>query len=816
MPKKKVVSQIEKLNQTPVENYTHDHNTRPNIPTQEMSHLSVKKQAKKVYAYDPSLDPQLQRTGKDERKELEVDTTPIYIHEFISPKGIIDKLRNPDGEFELRDYGMFHDSFRDEYQKDFAKQVEYYQHDNKWTNRMILWDSLLAMNSLLEKEWMSGKVQCVYIDPPYGIKFGSNWQVSTGKRDVKDWADDNLTRDVEQVKAFRDTWELGIHSYLTYLRDRLITARELLTESGSCFVQISDENLHLVRNLMDEVFGSENFVALIQFRTASTKPTELLSWVCDFIVWYWKNRKSIKYRELYTEKVDIPDYEKYEYNGEVISVGAAKKKWLKIDVSNIFSLFHMPASVLQTRYEFVFMWKRLNPVNWWRISEKSMYRLAELWRLVLSGDSLKYKRRMSDFPYEKINATWVDLWGEQNKSYVVQTATDVIRRCVLMTTDPWDIVVDPTCGSGTTATVCEQRGRRWITMDTSRVALALARTRLMSTIFPYYKLKDESDMRAWFYYKIVPHITLKSLANDEPAEDEILYDQPLEDKKVIRVSWPFTVEWLAPHRVDDQWDVQTTEDFAHKVVENLRKYGIQTWIKAERLVFETLDIISNPLIQASWDYLENGKIKKAGVLIWPEYWSIDDDMINDAIKQTSKHIDLLIVAGVSFTGSAFTTSDTAFDNPNFKCIKVKINPDLAMDDLLKKTSSGNIFMTFWEPDISVEKTSTNLIQITVHGVDIYDATTGQIRKWTDNEIACRFIDANYNETSFFVTHAYFTWWDKPFEKLRKTLKAEINEEAWEQIYTTVSAPISVPSTGKIAIKVINHYWDEVMKVIEVK
>ena len=798
----------------PVKSYKHD-GKRVRIPTQEESiKLSVreKRPVKKTYDYDPSLDPQLVWAGKKEQgAELAVPTVPIYVQEKIAPEALIARLKL--GAEENPQTMLFGETAESQ----VDKAIEFYKHEDNWQNRMILGDSLLVMNSLLEKEGMRGRVQTIYIDPPYGIKFGSNWQVSTRKRDVKDNKLEDFIRQPEQVKAFRDTWELGIHSYLSYLRDRLLVARELLTESGSCFVQISDENVHHVREVIEEVFGNDNFVSLIQFRTASTKPTKYLSGVCDFIIWYAKDLSNLKFRELFTEKLEIPDYEKYSFDGKIISVGAARKKGVAIKIENVFSLFHMPASVLQTKYEFVFENKKLNPINGWRVSERSLKRLAEIGRLILSGNSLKFIKKLSDFPYERINATWVDLWAEQNKSYVVQTSTDVIKRCMLMTTDPGDIVLDPTCGSGTTAYVAEQWGRRWITIDTSRVSLALARTRLMTAKFPYYNLKDKHSVSAGFEYKIVPHVTLKSLANDEPANQEVLYDQPAENKKIVRVTGPFTVESLSPHLVSDAQEMLSSERFVETVVSNLLKSGVQTGEKGARVEFVNLDILpSGPEVQAIGEYKTNEGLKKVAISIGPEFGSVDDDFIRDAATVAKKFADLLIVAATSFEASAFSEGT---QSNGLQIMKVKINPDLSMGDLLKKTGSGNLFIAFGEPEVKVKQTKDS-VTVEIVGVDIYDPVKSEIRSSgsgdPEHEIAAWFIDTNYNGEAFFVNHAYFLGADNPYKKLKKALKADINEDAWDELYSTTSRPFPKPKTGKIAVKVINHYGDEVMKIIKIQ
>lgn len=825
MPRKKITTPVSAAS---VSSYKHDE-TRKRIPTQEESGLlsaRERRPVKKVYQYDPSLDPQLVWSGKEERgAEFGVSTVPIYVQEKIAPEAIIAKLKD-ENVGTLQQYSLFGDTAADQY----SKMVSFYEHEDKWQNRMILGDSLIVMNSLLEKEGMRGRVQCVYIDPPYGIKFGSNWQVSTRKRDVKDNKLDDFVRQPEQIKAFRDTWELGIHSYLTYLRDRLVAARELLTETGSCFVQISDENVHLIRNLMDEVFGSENFVTQIFFQKTSGagSPGELLApaSVGDYIIWYSKNISHKKYRPLFSIKGLLEGgadaYKKVLLkNGEVRSLTNAERKDPNLlpDGARVFRIDNITSQsgVDKTRYPVSLNGKVYTPGKGvWKTSKSGMDRLIELGRVYASEGSLGYIRFLEDFPATQMNSLWTDtaISGASEKVYVVQTITKVIERCILMCTDPGDIVLDPTCGSGTTAYVSEQWGRRWITIDTSRVALALARTRLMTAKLPWYKLSDGKSVRGGFEYKTVPHITLKSLANNERAEQEVLYDQPFEDKDRVRVSGPFTVESLSPHRVSDEQEMLSTENYVNTVIENMRRAGIQTGDKGARVEFENLDILpGGPEVQARGEYRTEDGLKIAAIAVGPEFGSIDDDMIRDAVAKAKQFADLLVVAGTSFDASASTEPSEV---GGMRIMKVKINPDLSMGDLLKKTQAANLFMAFGEPDIGVKTTKEGVV-VEIKGVDVYDPVKGEIRSSgsgnPEYDIVCWFIDTNYDGKSFFVSHAYFLGENEPFEKLKKALKAEISEEAWDSMNSTVSRPFPMPTSGKIAVKAINHFGDEVMKVI---
>ena len=715
MPKKKI-EQI--TTAAPVKSYKHDAK-RVRIPTQEESIKlppREKQPVKKKYDYDPSLDPQLQWAGKKEQGvELDVSTVPIYVQENIAPEAIIARLKA--GTNDTSQQILFGETA----QTQFAKAIDFYKHEDNWQNRMILGDSLLVMNSLLEKEGMRGRVQTIYLDPPYGIKFGSNWQTSTRKRDVKDNKLEDFIRQPEQVKAFRDTWELGIHSYLSYLRDRLLVARELLTEGGSCFVQISDENVHHVRELMDEVFDANNFVCQIGFRTTMTKPTKYLNNVFDYLLWYSKDKNKLKFRPLYVERED--------------------KEGFKIQ--------DLVASGLQTKYEFEYEGKIYNPKNGWRVSKETLEKLAKTGRVNASKNVLGFKRYYSDFPYFQLDNIWNKQMSENQKEYVVQTFTEVIERCLIMSSDPGDIVLDPTCGSGTTAYVAEQWGRRWITMDTSRVSLALARTRLMTAKFPYYRLKDEKSVSAGFEYKTVPHITLRSLANDEEPGQEVLFDQPFENKDIVRVTGPFTVESLSPHRVSDAQEMLSSERFVETVVSNLLKSGVQTGEKGARVEFVNLDILpSGPEVQAVGEYKTTEGLKKVAVSIGPEFGSVDDDFIRDASKVAKQFADLLVVCATSFDASAFAEPSQV---NNLRIMKVKINPDLSMGDLLKKTGSGNLFLAFGEPEVKVKETKEGVV-VEIVGVDVYDPVRSEIRSSgsgdPEHDIAAWFIDTNYSGEAF--------------------------------------------------------------------
>ncbi len=536
--------------------YKHEDKKRCNNPPIGLVRAETDPEGeKKTYQYDPHLDPQLQWAGKAEHTSFEVPTVSLHVHERIDPYTLINAVKKRNGAGE-RQVSLF------EYAGEnppIREAVEFYKHNHGWSNRLIAGDSLLVMNSLLAKEGVAGKVQMIYIDPPYGIKYGSNFQPFVNKRDVKDGKDEDLTQEPEMIKAFRDTWELGIHSYLTYLRDRLLLARELLTDSGSVFVQISDENVHHVREILDEVFGKENFVAIISYQKTTFASSLLLPQLFDYIIWVAKDKKKVKYRQLFVDLTPSEVRENFRYIAEG-GLQSGKKRMMSVSevsgekpvppssVSFMSDNITSPGYTTTTSVEFEFNGKLYFPGSnlHWKTTIGGLKNLANLGRLYASKNSLRYVRLPTDFPFHPVN----NLWGDtttgsflEGKIYVVQTSTKAISRCILMTTDPGDLVLDPTCGSGSTAIVAEQWGRRWITCDTSRVAITLAKQRIMTAVFDYYELAQPSEgVGSGFRYKTAPHITLKSIANNEQPYSETLYDQPQVDKTRVRVTGPFTVE----------------------------------------------------------------------------------------------------------------------------------------------------------------------------------------------------------------------------------------------------------------------------------
>lgn len=905
--------------------YKHAAATRKNIPTGEFQALvqdDVRAPVELKYPRNTDLDPQLVWRGKDAQDTagtLNVKAPPLYIQEKIHPKFLIDDLRRHAAQNagELPDlFGDFNGVPAD------ADKTDFYRHDQNWTNRMILGDSLQVMASLAEREGLRGKVQCVYMDPPYGIKFNSNFQWSTTSTNVKDGKD--ITREPEMVKAFRDTWRDGVNSYLSYLRDRLTVARDLLAESGSCFVQIGDENVHRVRVLMDEVFGEDNFVAQIFFKTSPGGTSKYLPACGNYLLWFAKRKELLKYRSLYLgksfEEGSAESFDMLEIGNEIRPINSSERQG-KIQIPSNAKIFRWadPRRNRESgKFPVSFNGKDFLPGEKmsWKTTPQGMDRMRKSGRLGMKGAQLNYKRYLNDFGGTSLLNVWNDTVNSfAKKIYVVQTYITVIQRCLLMTTDPGDLVLDPTCGSGTTAYVAEQWGRRWITIDTSRVALALARARLMGGRFPYYLLKDSpegrkkeaevtgtplssiptrGDVRLGFVYERIPHVTLKSIANNanidviwddfqarmEPlrkrlnallnknwqeweiprevdsawpnkakeahdawwkergarqkkmdesiaqsAEYEYLYDKPYEDRKKVRVSGPFTVESVSPHRmltVDenselvDPFTVQESAakpDFASMILENLKASGVQQAHKEDRIEFTSLVPFPGRCVCAEGRYMEGKQERRAGIFIGPEFGTVTRPDLVDAANEASEcKFDVLIACAFNYDARS-----TEFEKlGRVPVLKARMNADLHMAEDLKSTDKGNLFVIFGEPDIKLTAEKDGNLRVEVLGVDIFKPNEGKVVSSGPEGIACWFIDTDYNAESFFVRQAYFLGQKDPYESLKNTLKAEINADAWASLNSVVSRPFPPPRTKRIAVKVINHLGDEVMKIFEIK
>lgn len=936
---------------------THAEASRKNIPTAEFESIVEPREKAPIRFVierrNRDLDPQLVWRGKDEQDatDLIASAPPLYIQEKVHPKALIDDLQRTSRERAYENGGVMADLFAD-----FngipkgADKTEFYKHDQNWSNRMILGDSLQVMASLAEREGLRGKIQCIYLDPPYGIKFNSNFQWSTTSRDVKDGDIKQITREPEQVKAFRDTWRDGIHSYLAYLRDRLTVGRDLLADSGSIFVQIGDENAHRIRALLDEVFGEDQFVASICFTTKGNQKGNGLQSISDNILWYGKRIADIKQRDLYRRAVDTGaaerDFGLVEFDGEsfrledfLVAKGLDSSTSIvevekTFDGAKCFATNDLTSGGIFTNQSqlYRFRGREFDPGlkrnrSWTHTSQTTgnqrysgLDRLAFANRLIIAKTSLRRKTYLSDAGTSRFTNIWNDLGGSAGKQYVVQTNPKVIERCILMASDPGDLVLDPTCGSGTTATVAEQWGRRWITIDTSRVALALARARIMGTYYPYYLILDSpegqskeaelagslpsihatnGDLRHGFVYERVRRITSTVVANNaeidviwdrwqsilDPlrasltaelgakweewevprspdsswgvvgkkmhaawwearfhrqkeidasiaakSEVEFLYDKPYEAKKTIRVAGPFTVESLSPHRflgvgADDELLDPTTDftsalsggrTFAELMLDNLKISGVQQAHKSDKIVFASLVPWPGDYICAEGRYREGdsetGLERRAAIFIGPEFGTVlKADLTAAAREAADAGFDVLIACAFAYEAYASEVIKLG----KMQILKARMNADLHMAVDLKKTEKANLFVIFGEPDIEVTEEPEGKVAVTIKGVDVFHPGTGEVRSDGPDGIACWFIDTDYNEESFFVRHAYFLGANDPYDALKKTLKAEIDEAAWESLHSAVSRPFHKPKSGRIAVKVINHLGDEVMKVFKV-
>ncbi len=921
----------------------HDEASRKNIPTAEYQSVMKKEDQQPIrLAYERrnrDLDPQLVWRGKDEQdwSDLVVYAPPLYIQEKVHPKVLVDDLLRCSQEQNKADEPQI-DLFSDfNGLPDENAKTEFYQHEANWTNRMILGDSLQVMASLAEREGLRGKVQCIYIDPPYGIKFNSNFQWSTTSRDVKDGNIEHITREPEQVKAFRDTWRDGIHSYLTYLRDRLSLSRELLTDSGSVFVQISDENVHLVRSICDEIFGKENECSTIVWKKG-TPNANIIRNAFNYILWYCKDIERVvsKSHKLFLERSGIEgtmeDPRKLalwgQFDNEEIRPLSTDEKRLIQQTSQVAKVFRVD-KVIERGSDS----ERIFPITLdgnqfipksgycWRGKKDQINRLNKSNRLIKTKEGYGYKFYVSDFPAIEMTNLWENTAGKiPDMIYVVQTNDKIVQRCILMATDPGDLILDPTCGSGTTAYVAEQWGRRWITIDTSRVALALARARIMGARYPFYILADSRDgqlkeaeinriapsekptftsIRQGFVYDRVPHVTLKSIANNteidviwekyqvqlEPllkqlndeldhewkeweipretdakwpdkskklhakwwelriarqkeidesiavrAEFEYLYDKPYEDKKKVRVAGPFTVESLSPHRVlvvdenDELIDgLAESEDVYHEehsfvqmILENLKIAGVQQAHKEDKILFSSIKPWPGEMICAEGRYSEGDDEsaieKRAAIFIGPEFGTVSrPDLVAAAREAGDADFDVLITCAFNYDAHSADFSKLG----RIPVLKARMNADLHMADDLKNTGKGNLFVIFGEPDIEIFEVEDEKIQVKINGVDVFHPNTGEVRSDGPEGIACWFIDTDYNEESFFVRHAYFLGANDPYKALKTTLKAEINAEVWDTLNSDISRLFNKPQNGRIAVKVINHLGDEVMKVFRV-
>lgn len=840
MARKKKPITIDTTGMRDVEAYTHDDKKRTNNPPVGMAQHDTAPETRKTYAFDPHIDPSLDWAGKKEGLSFDVPTSSIHIHESIKPHKIIRSVQSIGDDYEDPQTSFFETPV--ERMRRRRDAIEFYQHGVDWTNRLIAGDSLVIMNSLLEKEGMAGQVQMVYIDPPYGIKYGSNFQPFVDKRDVKDRKDEDLTQEPEMIKAFRDTWELGIHSYLTYLRNRLLLARDLLAESGSVFVQISDENVHLVRNLCDEIFSATNFISQITFQKTGSLASNLLGSTVDYIIWYAKDKSKVKYRQLYLERnVGDKSLDRYDYielsDGQIqrltrpqISGAEEIPAGKRMRYTTLLS----DGETTSSDQTVVFEGESFLPRHGkhWKTSVEGIGQLVLKNRIQKLGSTIWYKRYVDDFPVLPMNERWDSLQIGVELSYVVQTSPSVIQRCLLMTTDPGDLVLDITCGSGTTAFVAEQWGRRWITCDTSRVAIALAKKRLMTATFDYYKLADEAmgiekpRVSNGFVYKTVPHITLKSIANNEPPATETLYDQPEVDKKKVRISGPFTVEALpAPvvKPLDETYEMP--EDYTAKQTD-WRDELLATGILGRggaKIEFSRVEPLSSTTyLQAEAETKEDTP-RRAVICFADETKPMDSRMVALALTEAEDlrpTPKLIIFAAFQFDPEAAKDIDSKKWG-GVTCLKVQMNTDLMTEDLKKKRSSNQSFWLIGQPDvelIQIEKgKDKGKYKVKVNGFDYYDVKKGTVESGNSGRIAMWMLDTNYDGMSIEPMQVFFPLGGKKdgWAKLAKTLKAEIDQDLIEQYAGTESLPFVIDGGTMVAVKIIDDRGIESLKVLKV-
>lgn len=806
MPKKPA----RKEKEVKIEAYSHTSKKRKNNPPVGLvSSQTDKLDGYTKYVHDPYIDPHLSWAGKQEGREVNVRNISLHVHERMDSTRVIRAFLKKKTESH-RQLSLFQSQ---DNTLPLGKAFEFYSHDQPWTNRLIAGDSLLVMNSLLKKEGMAGEIQMVYIDPPYGIKYNSNFQPFVNKREVKDNNDADIPAEPETIKAFRDTWELGIHSYLTHLRERLLLSRELLNESGSLFVQINDANLAHVIELISEIFGFDNLVSLITFKKTNYQDTSFLGNVCDYIVWFAKDKKKLKYRQLYVNKQDTPSFGLYkkDKNGKLYTLADLTSQ----------------GGTESGSYEVNFEGKvySISKNLHWKTHKEGMEKLIQAGRIARSGESIRFVKYLDDFPSSPISNVWTDLTtGGFNdpKIYVVQTNTKIVQRCLLSATDPGDLVFDPTCGSGTTAFVAEQWGRRWITCDTSRVAIALAKQRLMTAYFDYYKLAHSTEgVSSGFEYNKIPHITLGAIANDEKGAEEVLYDQPLVDKSKVRVTGPFTVEALPSLRTKPfdgkeprvaayGGEIARIGETANQSAwrDELKTSGIRA-TGGMTINFSRIEPMAGTrFIHAEAEILdEKGPNKKAVISFGPDYGALEQRQVEEAVNEARKLVDkpdFIIFAAFQFDPEAAKDIDH-IKWPGVTLLKAQMSVDLLTADLRKKRSSNQSYWLIGQPDVEVIKNKDGTYKVIVHGFDYYNPITGEIDFGDTRRIAMWMLDSDYDEQSILPEQVFFPMKDPRHDwtALAKTLNGAVDQDLIELFTGVESLPFAPGEHKKIAVKIID-------------
>lgn len=827
-----------------VEQYVHGESKRLNNPPVGLVTAQTDvMNGKSKYELDPHLDPQLQWAGKKEGGTFEVEKVSLHVHERIDPLTIIKAIQRREYREQQSLFGYFE---FDENNPPIREAIEFYKHAQGWSNRLIAGDSLLVINSLIEKESMAGKVQMIYIDPPYGIKYGSNFQPFVNNKDVQDGKDEDLTQEPEMVKAFRDTWELGIHSYLTYLRDRLLLSRELLHESGSCFVQISGENVHHVKEIMDEVFGVGNFSGLIPFVKTTGQTSKLIAPVTDYLLWYSKDHSKTKYHQLFVERA---------YDKESLSTG--NYRWVELpagtrrtlttkelenpsSIPDKLRVFALSATSSQTRGKeaprpYTFQGKEFRPEGsrgWSTSNPEGLDRLAAANRLYPLSNTLRYVRYFDDFPYFPLRGLWTDTGISgfaSDKVYVVQTNTKVIERCVLMTTDPGDLVVDPTCGGGTTAFCAEKWGRRWITCDTSRVAIALSKERLMTATFDYFKLAVPSEgVASGFSYERIKRITLKSIATQSPPEEVTLYDRPVIDESRRRISGPFTVEAVPSQKVlsleaeggpkepDTSIARSGSTSILNDWIDELLSSGIRGR-NAQVLEFVRVE----PLGGTEWIHAEaqTKDGKKVVISFGPEFSPLEQRQVELAIEEAQELVPkprIVVFASFQFDPEAAKDIDE-LKWPGVDVLKVQMNTDLFTSDLKKNRSSNESFWLVGQPDVEIKR-EAGKYSVVVSGFDYYNTKAGTIESGDVSKIAMWELDPDYDGRSIYPRQVFFpmSGSGEGWSKLARTLRAVIDEELVKAYHGNTSLPFSLGENRQVAVKIIDDRGIESFRVLKVR
>jgi len=806
--------------------------------------------------------PFLNWTGKAERHELTVPTLPLFVHERLSTQAILQSLKS-----HKRDRQQTLALFADEELDVADRLLKAYEHPSPWVNRLVLGDSLIVMNSLLQYEGLGGQVQMIYMDPPYGGRFGSNFQPFVRRRDVKHGDDTDLTREPEMVQAYRDTWELGLHSYLTYLRDRLLACRELLNPSGSIFVQISDENVHHVRELMDEMFGAENFSSLIVVQKTGGLGTSRLKSVADYLLWYAKDRERLKFRRLFRRKLlGVGESTGARYDQLLLADGKTIRSMTPDERENpglvptncrAFQLDNLTSGAFRenTTVPFTFEGETFRPGEnaCWKTTVDGLARLAAAGRLQKAGRTLRYRRFLDDFPAFEVTNVWADVAGAADKLYVVQTSASVIQRCVLIATDPGDLVLDPTCGSGTTAYVAEQWGRRWISIDTSRVPLALARQRLLTATFPYYELRDPArGPVGGFVYRrrqnqrgeevggIVPHVTLKSIAQNQPPEEEVLVDRPETVSGVVRVSGPFVGEATIPTTIEVEPVAREVEgkyetDPIGRMTEILRRSpslrlgGSQTVMlrnirrPAKALSLHAEAEIVEPTLEdlagevASQKSIDMRRGRPVAFVFGPEHGPVTEQMVFAAAKEAHlKNYDRLFVVGFAVQPGASKLIQACEDAVGIPATYVQATMDLLMTDLLKTTRASQVFAVTGAPDVRLVRLRRKgdngpLYRVELLGLDVFDPVTMQTDHRKGDDVPAWFLDSDYDDLAFHVSQAFFPR-TGAWEALQRALRTTFEDSVWEHLAGTVSEPFAAGDNSRVAVKVIDDRGNELMVI----